>query len=225
MVLPEVLWHHMALLAHNKLILVAIYICLSICSFNLLKIYVGETDYKFRGFFCRGTVGNFRKFIWLQSWTYPKLFTCQNSTMMHVCNLLIWNFEENCLNPLAWLVVLLALGPSGSGMPMHEIWLKPLSKSMMTQLVNKYMHHYNFGPILQTVNKLIPTKILFALIIILIILPIPNFAHIMTAQMSSCCGMPHKIFGERAHNDGLVEGCSNSSALALELLQSCIKPW
>ena len=25
--------------------------------------------------------------------------------------------------------------------------------------------------------------------------------------------------------DGLVQDCSNSSALAMELLQSCIKPW
>ena len=33
-----------------------------------------------------------------------------------------------------------------------------------------------------------------------------------------------KVFFIHHYFDGLVQGCSNSSALAMELLQSCIKP-
>ena len=33
-----------------------------------------------------------------------------------------------------------------------------------------------------------------------------------------------EIMQEKPHIDGLVQGCSNSSALAMELLQSCTKP-
>ena len=36
-----------------------------------------------------------------------------------------------------------------------------------------------------------------------------------------CCGLA-KV--DIAHTDGLVQGCSNSNALALDLLPSCDKP-
>ena len=41
--------------------------------------------------------------------------------------------------------------------------------------------------------------------------------------MGELRGVSYEYF-ERKKNDGLVQDCSNSSALAMELLQSCTKP-
>ena len=49
-------------------------------------------------------------------------------------------------------------------------------------------------------------------------LVVPNWDNVVTPKCARWTSFPH------GYIDGLVQDCSNSSALAMELLQSCIRP-
>ena len=55
--------------------------------------------------------------------------------------------------------------------------------------------------------------------------PTVVFLYVDGTHLGICRGLPHSVLRNlNPYIDGLVQDCSNSSALAMELLQSCTKP-
>ena len=108
-----------------------------------------------------------------------------------------------------------------SALPQKTAWRqtgdKPLSDPMMIQPTNMYMS--------PGLNELIIFffKVTYVLCSDKAVYKGPRWLYCITFNLHMTWYFAY-IFCED-DIDGLVQDCSNSSALALELLQSCAKPW